>query len=103
MGIGIALLEDLVYDEDGEFVSGSLKDYLYPTTAEVPMMAQRSIETPSPASVHGVKGVGEAGTIATPAAIVNAIADALTPFGIRLDRTPVTPVYLRRLLREAGA
>jgi carbon-monoxide dehydrogenase large subunit len=103
MGVGIALLEDLVYDDDGgEFVSGSLMDYLYPTASDVPMMHMRHIETPSPASAHGVKGVGEGGTIATPAAIVNAIADALTPFGITLDRTPVTPMYLRRLLREAG-
>ena len=102
MGIGIALLEDLVYDDTGEFVSGSLLHYLYPTTAEVPMMGLHSIETPSAVTVGGVKGVGEAGTISTPAAIVNAIADALSPFGVSIDRAPVTPMYIREVLRAAA-
>ncbi len=101
MGVGIALLEDLVYDDSGEFVSGSLLHYLYPTTGEIPMMDLRSLETPSPASVHGVKGAGEAGTISTPAAVVNAIADAIAPFGVSIDRVPVTPMYLREKLRAA--
>jgi carbon-monoxide dehydrogenase large subunit len=101
MGIGIALLEDLVYDDNGEFVSGSLLHYLYPTTAEVPMLELYSLQTPSPATIGGVKGVGEAGTISTPAAIINAIADALSPFGVTIDRAPVTPTYLRELLRSA--
>jgi carbon-monoxide dehydrogenase large subunit len=102
MGIGVALLEDLVYDEQGEFVSGSLLHYLYPTTSEVPMMDLRRLETPSTVSVGGVKGVGEAGTIATPSAILNAVADALSPFGVSIERSPVTPTYIRELLREAG-
>jgi CO/xanthine dehydrogenase Mo-binding subunit len=101
-GIGIALLEDCVYDDEGEFVSGSLLHYLFPTTGEVPMMDLRTIETPSACSAGGVKGVGEAGTIATPAAIVNAVADALSPLGVRIDRTPVTPTYLREVIRAAG-
>ena len=65
------------------------------------MMDLRSIETPSACSAGGVKGVGEAGTIATPAAIVNAIADAISPFGATIDRVPVTPPYLRERLRAA--
>jgi CO/xanthine dehydrogenase Mo-binding subunit len=101
MGIGIALYEDLAYDESGEFVSGSLLHYLYPTSAEIPMLELHSLETPSPATIGGVKGVGEAGTISTPAAILNAIADALSPFGVSIDRAPVTPMYLRELLRGA--
>jgi carbon-monoxide dehydrogenase large subunit len=101
MGLGIALLEDLAYDDQGEFVSGTLMHYLYPTTGEVPMVDYHRLETPSPASVQGVKGVGEAGTIATPPAIINAIADALSPFGISVGRAPVTPTYIRELLREA--
>jgi carbon-monoxide dehydrogenase large subunit len=104
-GVGLALLEELIYDDSGEFVSGSLLHYLFPTTGEIPMMDLRSIETPSPVSTHGVKGVGEAGTISAPAAVVGAVADALSPFGVKIDHAPVTPVYLRRLLRgkEAGA
>lgn len=101
-GIGVALLEELIYEDDGEFVSGSLLNYLYPSTTEVPNLSMHSIETPSTVSVGGVKGVGEAGTISAPAAIVNAIADALAPFGIDIEQTPVTPEYLRRRLREAG-
>lgn len=101
-GIGVALLEDLAYEDDGEFISGSLLNYLLPSTTEVPELSLHSIETPSTVSVGGVKGVGEAGTISAPAAIVNAIADALSPFGIVIEQTPVTPEYLRRLLREAG-
>jgi carbon-monoxide dehydrogenase large subunit len=97
-GIGVALLEDLVYEDNGEFVSGSLLNYLYPSTTEVPDLELHSIETPSPVSAGGVKGVGEAGTISVPAAIVNAIADALVPFGVAIEQTPVTPQYLRDLL-----
>jgi CO/xanthine dehydrogenase Mo-binding subunit len=102
-GIGIALLEDLAYEENGEFVSGSLLNYLYPSATEVPTLDLRSIETPSAVSVGGVKGVGEAGTISVPAAIVNAVADALSPFGVTIEQTPVTPEYLRGLLRAAAA
>lgn len=102
-GIGVALLEDLLYDESGEFMSGSLLSYLYPSSSEVPVMELLSIETPSTCSAGGVKGVGEAGTIGTPPAILNAIADALSPFGITIDRAPVTPSYLRDKLRAAGA
>jgi CO/xanthine dehydrogenase Mo-binding subunit len=99
-GIGIALLEELAYTDSGEFISGNLMHYLYPTTAEVPMLDLRSIETPS-SNTGGVKGVGEAGTISTPAAIVNAVADALSPFGVTINRAPVTPMYIRQILREA--
>lgn len=101
-GLGVALLEDLAYEENGEFVSGSLLHYLYPSTTEVPELGLHTIETPSTVSVGGVKGVGEAGTISAPAAIVNAVTDALAPFGVAVEQTPVTPEYVRRLLREAG-
>lgn len=100
-GLGIALLEDLAYEDNGEFVSGSLLHYLFPSTTEVPQMSLHTIETPSAVSVGGVKGVGEAGTISAPAAIVNAVMDALSPFGIVIEQTPVTPEYLRGLLRAA--
>ncbi|GEL25082.1 aldehyde dehydrogenase [Pseudonocardia sulfidoxydans NBRC 16205] len=102
-GIGVALLEDLAYEDNGEFVSGSLMHYLYPSTTEVPDLTLHSIETPSAVSVGGVKGVGEAGTISAPAAIVNAVMDALSPFGIVIEKTPMTPEYIRGLVRAAEA
>jgi carbon-monoxide dehydrogenase large subunit len=80
-------------------------EYLYPTTAEVPPMVLGHIETPSPNTEGGVKGVGEAGTIATPGAVVNAVADALAPFGVRIEKTPIGPSQILDLLdgREPAA
>lgn len=102
-GIGIALLEEAAYDEDGQFLSGSLMDYLYPTAAELPPIEVIHIETPSAVTEGGVKGMGEAGTIAAPAALANAVADALAPFGVSIDRTPLTPSYILDQLRAARA
>ncbi|MFC0452326.1 xanthine dehydrogenase family protein molybdopterin-binding subunit [Rhodococcus jostii] len=99
-GLGMALLEEMVYDDDGQFLSGSLMDYLYPTSMDVPNIEIHHIETPSAVTTSGVKGMGEGGTIVVPAAIINAVADALSPFGVSIDRTPVTPSYLRDLLRD---
>jgi len=102
-GIGIALLEEAAYDEEGQFLSGSLMDYLYPTAAEIPPIEVIHIETPSTVTEGGVKGMGEAGTIAAPAALANAVADALSPFDVRIDRTPLSPSYILDRLREARA
>ena len=77
-GVGGALYEELVYDEDGNFLAGTLLDYLYPTTLEIPAIEVGHIETPSPVTEGGVKGCGEGGTICEPAAVVNAVADALS-------------------------
>ena len=101
--IGAALYEEAAYDEEGQFLSGSLMDYLYPSAAEVPEIEVVHIETPSTVTAGGVKGMGEAGMICAPAAVAGAVADALSPFGVSIDRTPLTPTYLRDLLREAGA
>jgi CO/xanthine dehydrogenase Mo-binding subunit len=101
-GIGIALLEETAYGPDGQFLAGSLMDYLYPSTTEVPEFGIAHLETPSPVSINGVKGMGESGVIGAPAAILNAIVDALVPFDVQVDRTPVTPSYLRDLLRESS-
>ena len=90
-GIGAALLEEVSYDESGQFVSATLMDFLYPSTTEVPAIEIAHLETPSTVSIGGMKGVGEGGTICTPAAIINAVADALTPFGARFDRSPLRP------------
>lgn len=100
-GIGAALLEEAAYDDDAQFQAGSLMDYLYPTATEVPDLEIVHLETPSPVTAEGVKGMGEAGTIASPAAVVNAVADALEPFGIQIEKSPLTPSYILDLLREA--
>jgi aerobic carbon-monoxide dehydrogenase large subunit len=97
-GIGGALFEELVYDEEGQLLSGTLADYLVPTAADVPPIALAHAETPSPLNPLGVKGVGEGGAIPGPAAIANAVEDALAPRGQVVRRTPLSPAYVRSLL-----
>jgi carbon-monoxide dehydrogenase large subunit len=100
-GIGAALYEEVVYDNEGQLLTGSLMDYLVPSAAEIPRMAVRHIETQSPTTLGGFRGMGEGGTIGAPAAIANAVADALAPLGIEVTELPVTPERLFRLV--AGA
>jgi len=102
-GIGMALLEELHYDEHGQLLSGSLMDYLYPSATDVPAIEIDHLETPSPVTAHGVKGMSNGGTIAAPSAIAAAVADALTPLGVKIDRAPITPDYLISLLGEGSA
>jgi len=90
-GIGQALYEDLVYDEGGQLLTGSLMNYLVPTAMEVPEIEIIHLETPSPHTHGGVKGMGEGGAIAPPGALANAVADALSPFGVRVNELPITP------------
>jgi len=90
-GIGAALYEEIVYDENGQLLTGTLMDYLPPTAADVPRVAIAHIETPSPYTAGGMKGVGEGGAIAPPAAIANAVADALAELAPRVTRVPLTP------------
>ncbi|HVU73614.1 MAG TPA: xanthine dehydrogenase family protein molybdopterin-binding subunit [Mycobacteriales bacterium] len=92
-GIGGALLEHLAYDDEGNPIATTFMDYLLPTATEVPVIEYGHIETPSPGP-GGFKGVGEGGAIGAPPAVVNAVADALSPFNVRLTRTPLTPEYL---------
>jgi carbon-monoxide dehydrogenase large subunit len=89
-GIAGALLEDLAYDADGNPLATTLMDYLMPSAAEVPSIEYGHIETPSPGP-GGFKGVGEGGAIGAPPAVVNAVADALAPFGVELTRLPLSP------------
>jgi carbon-monoxide dehydrogenase large subunit len=103
-GIGAALFEELVYDRDtGQLVNGSMVDYFVPTAADLPPFELDHLETPSPVTTFGIKGVGEGGTIAAAAAITNAICDALAPFGVELDRLPVTPETVWRAIEAARA
>jgi carbon-monoxide dehydrogenase large subunit len=89
-GIGGALFEHFVYDDDGNPLTTSLMDYLMPSAAEVPSIEYGHIETPSPGP-GGYKGVGEGGAIGAPPAVVNAVADALAPFGVEFTRLPLSP------------
>ena len=101
-GIGGALFEELVFDDQAQLLTGSFLDYAMPRAADVPPIRTVHLESPSPRNPLGVKGVGEGGAIAPPAAIANAIEDALAPFGIRITETPVTPARLIRLLSRAA-
>jgi aerobic carbon-monoxide dehydrogenase large subunit len=101
--IAQALYEEVVYDEEnGQLKTGTLTDYLIPSAAEVPspFIVDKTI-TPSPTNDLGVKGVGEAGTIAASAAVINAVVDALSPFGIKHVDMPATPDKLWRMMKEA--
>ncbi len=100
--VGAVLYEGLPYDADGQFRAGSLADFLYPQATEVPAIEVSHIETPSPVTEGGFKGMGEGGLIGGPAAIVNAIADALAPFGARIERTPLRPCDVLELIERGG-
>jgi carbon-monoxide dehydrogenase large subunit len=99
--IGQALYEQIVYDEDGQLVTGTFVDYAMPTAAEVPSFETGRQETPSPTNTLGVKGVGEAGTIAATAAILNAAIDALRPLGVDYIDMPLSPVRVWEAIQEA--
>jgi carbon-monoxide dehydrogenase large subunit len=100
-GIANALYEKVVYDDAGNILTGSLADYLVPTMAEIPRLEIHHLETLTEASVTGAKGVGEGGTIGAPAAVLNAVSDALAPFGVGIFEMPITPQRILQLLREA--
>jgi carbon-monoxide dehydrogenase large subunit len=97
-GIGNAILEWMGFDEAGQPVTTTFADYLLPTAVEVPAIATLYQETPSPLNPLGAKGAGEVSTIPTAAAVISAIEDALTPFGVRIAQTPVTPAKLVELI-----
>jgi CO/xanthine dehydrogenase Mo-binding subunit len=90
-GIGGTLGEELAYREDGTLVQRDFRDYLVPTFLEMPEVRFEHLETPSPYTYRGVKGVGEGGRMVAPPAVVSAIEDALRPWGARIDEIPVTP------------
>ncbi|HZC28731.1 MAG TPA: molybdopterin cofactor-binding domain-containing protein, partial [Gaiellaceae bacterium] len=90
--IGQALYEQVVYDEQGQLVTGTFVDYALPTANEIPTFETDRTETPSPTNTLGVKGVGEAGTIAGSATVTNAVIDALRPLGVTMINMPLTPM-----------
>src|SRR3954463_12698803 len=90
-GVGMALMEMISFDEDGNCIAGSLMDYLIPTALEVPHWETGHTVTPSPHHPIGAKGVGESATVGSPPAVVNAVIDALKPYGVRHADMPLTP------------
>jgi aerobic carbon-monoxide dehydrogenase large subunit len=90
-GLGGALYEHCVYDQAGQLTNGTMADYLIPMAAEMPDIDVTHVETPTSVSELGAKGVGESGTGAAPAVVMNAINDALLPFNTRVTTQPITP------------
>jgi carbon-monoxide dehydrogenase large subunit len=101
-GIGNALLEEIVYDDTGNILTATLADFLPPTSHEIPPIELLHLETLGGTTITQSKGLGEGGAIGAPAAILNAINDALTPFGVTINEMPATPQRIRAALREAG-
>jgi len=100
-GIAGALWEELRYDEEGNLLQVGFRDYLVPTPADVPSIEVLHMASPSPFTPLGTKGMGEGGAIGAPAAVVNAVEDALSPLGVTISETPVSPDRLLRLIKAA--
>ncbi len=101
-GIGQALYERVHYDEEGQLVTGTFVDYAIPTAAEIPMFETDRTVTPSPVNSMGVKGVGEAGTIAASAAVTNAVIDAIRPLGVDYMNMPLSPMRVWQAIHSAS-
>src|SRR2546425_653744 len=100
-GLGGALLEEFTYDQQGQLLTGSLMDYALPRASDSPNMQLLHQESRSPLNPLGVKGVGEGGAVAPPAAIANAVCDALRGFAIELNDTPLTPDRIQAAISVA--
>jgi carbon-monoxide dehydrogenase large subunit len=101
-GVAQALYEEAVYDEEGNLVTGSMTNYLVPSAVELPNFELERTENPSPTNPMGVKGVGETGTIASPAAVMNAVVDALSPFGVGDIEMPANPERVWTAIQEGN-
>ena len=99
-GVGQALYETAVYDSGGNLLSGSMLDYAVPKAHFLPSFETDRTVTPCPHNPLGVKGVGEAGSIASPAAVINAVVDALSPFGVTHIDMPATPEKVWRAMQK---
>ncbi|MBI2207166.1 MAG: xanthine dehydrogenase family protein molybdopterin-binding subunit [Candidatus Rokubacteria bacterium] len=101
-GLGGALYEELLYDDDGQCLTATFMDYLVPTAVEAPEIDIAHVVTPSPFTTLGSKGLGESSCMTAPAVVANAVSDALGPLGLRVTELPLTPNRLWALLRSAG-
>jgi 2-furoyl-CoA dehydrogenase large subunit len=102
-GLGAALLEEFRYDDAGQLLTRTFMDYLKPTSAEAPDIEVARLETPSPFTALGLKGVGEGGAIPAPAAVASAVEDALSPFGVTIHALPITPERIIAWLQRQSA
>jgi carbon-monoxide dehydrogenase large subunit len=102
-GIGTALYEEIPYDETGQPLAGTLADYLLPGAAEMPAIKIGHLHTPTPHTEYGMKGMGEGGAVAPPAAIANAVRDALATSGAEVNETPITPQRVMAAIRKKRA
>ena len=100
-GLGEAMMEHVVYDADGQLLTGSLMDYALPRAADMPPIALSTMETPAPFNALGAKGIGEAGTIGAPPAILNAVLDALHSLGVTDLTLPLTSETIWRAIKTA--
>src|SRR5881397_1651882 len=100
-GLGGALYEELLYDDDGQFLTGSFLDYLVPTATEAPVIDIAHVVSPSPLTPLGSKGLGESSSMTVPAVIANAVSDALSPMGVRITELPMAPARLWELIERA--
>jgi carbon-monoxide dehydrogenase large subunit len=101
-GVGQAMLEELIYDSNGQLLTSTLADYSIPAADTMPEIVWDRTETPTYANPLGVKGIGEAGTIAATPVIVNAVEDALSEYGVVVDKMPLRSDYIRSLMRDAS-
>jgi carbon-monoxide dehydrogenase large subunit len=102
-GVGTALYEAMEYDANGQPMASTLADYILPGASEMPVLRIEHMSTPSPYTVFGQKGIGEGGAIGPPAAIANAVNDALRPLGVEITCLPITPRAILSALMQAGA
>jgi carbon-monoxide dehydrogenase large subunit len=100
-GVGGALFEEMAYDGEGQLLTGTLMDYLVPSSTDLPPIDTVHLEYPSPRNPLGMKGLGEGGAISPPAAIANAIDDALAPLGVRITETPASPARVLASIETA--
>jgi len=100
-GIAEALYEEAIYDDSGNLTTSSMTQYLVPTAMEIPAMTLDRTETPSTTNPLGVKGIGEAGTIASPPAVINAVIDAVSHLGVTAIEKPASPERVWRAIRNA--
>ena len=100
-GIGQALQEEAIYDDTGQLLTGSMMDYAVPTAEDLPSFELDRTVTPTPVNPMGLKGAGETATIAASPAVINAVVDALSPFGVKHIDMPAIPEKVWRLIRDA--
>ncbi|HVH80611.1 MAG TPA: molybdopterin cofactor-binding domain-containing protein, partial [Stellaceae bacterium] len=101
-GIGTAMCEEIPYDAHGQPLAATLLDYHMPAAFEVPDIRIAHLHTPAVATEYGIKGMGEGGAVAPPAAIANAVRDALASIGAELNETPLTPFRVRSAIQRCG-